>query len=208
MSRPIAPPIPAPATVAAFLRWLEKASPRHLAGVVWFRLPLAGDQRAWTPATWRAVVTHRETAVRLTGELQPGDRPGQQVVVLHNAGAMDGTLPAALIVKAPCRGMAGRNGYVLEREGDDSVFLRSQPALLRAGGEVIVRVGVVHLVQAPQGRDRVEHHVLQPDREVHGDHGEQQRQRFRQGQVVEQAPAALGGKSGEADGGEREEQAQ
>ncbi|WP_299065166.1 DUF3142 domain-containing protein [Accumulibacter sp.] len=136
----------APTTVAAFLRWLEKASPRHLAGVVWFRLPLAGDQRAWTPATWRAVVTHRETAVRLTGELQPGDRPGQQVVVLHNAGAMDGTLPAALIVKAPCRGMAGRNGYVLEREGDDSVFLRSQPALLRAGGEVIVG-----LAECPSG---------------------------------------------------------
>jgi len=140
----------APATVSAFLRWLEKVSPRHLAGVVWFRLPLAGDQRAWTPATWRAVVTHRETAVRLTGELQPGDRPGQQVVVLHNAGAMDGTLPAALIVKAPCLGIAGRNGYVLEREGDDSVFLRGQQALLRAGGEVIVG-----LVECPSGSGRV-----------------------------------------------------
>jgi hypothetical protein len=29
----------APATVSAFLRWLEKTSPRHFAGVVWFRLP-------------------------------------------------------------------------------------------------------------------------------------------------------------------------
>lgn len=141
----------APATVSAFLRWLERTSPRHLAGVVWFRLPLAGDQRAWTPATWRAVITHRETPVRLTGELQPGDRPGQQVVVLRNQGAMDGTLPAALIVKAPCRGIAGRNGYVLEREGDDSIFLRRQQALLRAGGQVLVG-----LAECPSGSGRVQ----------------------------------------------------
>ena len=33
------------------------------------------------------VGTHREKPVRLTGELQPGDRPGQQVVVLQNQGA-------------------------------------------------------------------------------------------------------------------------
>gem|GEM_PF-230171 len=143
----------APATVSAFLRWLEKTSPPHLAGVVWFRLPLAGDQRAWTPATWRAVITDRETPVRLTGELQPGDSPDQQTVVLRNAGAMDGTLPAALIVKAPCRGMAGRNGYVLEREGDDSVFLRSQQALLRAGSEVIVGLAAC---RSGTGRVRIE----------------------------------------------------
>ena len=128
----------APATVSAFLRWLEETSPRHFAGVVWFRLPRAGDQRAWTPATWRAVITHRETPVRLAGELQSSDQPGRQTVVLRNAGAMDGTLPAALVVKAPCRGIAGSNGYVLEREGDESVFLRRQNALLRVGGQVIV----------------------------------------------------------------------
>lgn len=141
----------APASVSAFLRWLEKNAPRHLAGVVWFRLPLAGDQRAWTPATWRAVITHREKPVRLTGELQPGDRPGQQVVVLQNQGAMDGPLPAALIVKAPCRGIAGTNGYVLERESDDSVFVRSQQALLRAGDQVIVG-----LVECSSGSGRVQ----------------------------------------------------
>ena len=140
----------APATVSAFLRWLEKTSPQHLAGVVWFRLPLAGDQRAWTHATWRAVITRRETPVRLAGELQSGDQPGRQTVVLRNAGAMDGTLPAALVVKAPCRGITGSNGYVLEREGGESVFLRRQNALLRAGGQVIVG-----LVECREGTGRV-----------------------------------------------------
>ena len=144
----------APATVAAFLRGLEKTSPPHLAGVVWFRLPLAGDQRAWTPATWRAVITDRETPPRLTGELQSGDSPDQQTVVLRNAGAMDGTLPAVLIVKAPCRGITGRNGYVLEREGDDSVFLRGQQALLRAGSQVIVGLAAC---RSGTGRVRIEH---------------------------------------------------
>lgn len=143
----------APATVSAFLRWLEKTSPRHFAGVVWFRLPLAGDQRAWTPATWRAVITHRETPVRLAGELQSSDQPGRQTVVLRNAGAMDGTLPAALVIKAPCRGIAGSNGYVLEREGDESIFLRRQNALLRVGGQVIV--GLVEC-RAGTGRVRID----------------------------------------------------
>jgi hypothetical protein len=44
-----------------------------------------------------------------------------------------------------------------------------------AGGDVVVGVGVVHLVQAPQQGHRMDHDVLQPDGEVHGRHREHQR---------------------------------
>lgn len=138
-----------PATVSAFLRWLEKSPPPRLSGVVWFRLPLAGDQRAWTPATWRAVIRDTETAIRLSAELRPGNQPGQQRIVLRNAGIMDTTLPATLIVQAPCRGLTGSQSYLLERQGEDSLFLRSQQALLRAGSEI--SVGLADCPSGPGG---------------------------------------------------------
>ncbi len=45
-----------PQTVATFLNTLETSRPRHLAGIVWFRLPTADDRRAWSLSTWRAVL--------------------------------------------------------------------------------------------------------------------------------------------------------
>lgn len=126
----------APAAVATFLRRLEKRAPSRLVGIVWFRLPVAGDQRAWTPATWRAVISGRELSVRFGSQLQ--DSAGVQTLILRNDGEIDGTLPASLVAEAPCRGISGQNGYVFEQWGQDSVFVRSQKALFRAGSQIAV----------------------------------------------------------------------
>lgn len=123
-----------PVAVADFLRYLEKHAPPALAGIVWFRLPVSGDRRAWTPATWRAVIGGGDLSFRLRSEVQ-GARPNQELLV-SNDGPVDGTLPASVLVEAPCKGVAGKNGYVLERQGADSVFLRSQKALFRAGSRL------------------------------------------------------------------------
>lgn len=134
----------APASVAAFLRWLEKHPPHGLSGIAWFRLPVAGDVRAWTASTWRAVITGRELPVRLAGELEGAG--GTRTLVLSNQGEMDADLPAAVVVEAPCRGIAGRNGYALEPRGADSVFVRTHNALLRSGSR-----HVAGMLACPEG---------------------------------------------------------
>ena len=78
----------------------------------------------------------------------------------------------------------------------------------RAGGQVIVQVGVVHLVQPPQRRHGVHHHVLQPDHEVHRNHRQRHGQPERHVEVVEQTPAVGHAESGDACGCERERQPQ
>lgn len=125
-----------PATVAAFLRRLEKRPPPGLSGIVWFRLPIAGDARAWTAGTWRAVVTGRGLPIRLSAALEGDGRV--RTVVLSNGGEMDGDLPASLVIEAPCRGLAADNGYILERQGEDSVLVRAGNRLFRAGSRLAV----------------------------------------------------------------------
>jgi hypothetical protein len=51
-----------------------------------------------------------------------------------------------------------------------------------AGGDVVVGVGVVHLVQAPEQGHRMHHDVLQVDGEIHG------RDRDHEGQPIPAGP--------------------
>ncbi|HZX32184.1 MAG TPA: DUF3142 domain-containing protein [Rhodocyclaceae bacterium] len=125
-----------PATVAAFLRRLEKRPPPGLSGVVWFRLPVSGDTRAWTARTWRAVVTGGELPVKLSVVLEGDGR--ERMVVLSNTGEIDGDLPATLVIEAPCRGLAAHDGYILEHQGENSVLVRAGNRLLRAGSRLAV----------------------------------------------------------------------
>jgi hypothetical protein len=76
-----------------------------------------------------------------------------------------------------------------------------------AGGDVVVGVGVVHLVQAPEQGHRMDHDVLQVDGEIHGRDRDDEGGPLRQGQVVEQAPAALRRHGREGHGGEGQEEA-
>lgn len=125
-----------PIAVANFLRSLEKDRPSRLAGIAWFRLPVASDRRAWTSATWRAVISGRELTFHFRSEIQGND--DYQNVILHNDGEIDAPVPASLMVEAPCKGIGSTDGFVLEKYGQDSVFLRSRKALLRAGSRVTV----------------------------------------------------------------------
>ncbi|HTY55354.1 MAG TPA: DUF3142 domain-containing protein, partial [Candidatus Binataceae bacterium] len=49
--------IASPEEVSRLIRELEWDAPASLVGIVWFRLPVSGDVRAWSPDTWRAVVS-------------------------------------------------------------------------------------------------------------------------------------------------------
>ena len=59
----------------------------------------------------------------------------------------------------------------------------------RAGGHVEVEIGVMHPVQAPQQRHRVEHDVLQVDGKIEDDRPKRERPPDRHVEIVEHSPA-------------------
>ena len=56
-------------------RQLRNDPPAHLAGLIWFRLPLANDRRAWSLTTLRAVARGDALDSRLTLKLSAKERP-------------------------------------------------------------------------------------------------------------------------------------
>ena len=64
-----------PQAVLAFLHAMQRDAPDSLAGIVWFRLPTDSDRRAWSPDTWRAVVTDHLPAATLSATLVATDSP-------------------------------------------------------------------------------------------------------------------------------------
>jgi len=118
-----------PAGVAAFLRALQRNPPAHLAGIVWFRLPTEDDARAWSPATWRAVLRGDGMAPALRTMVRAGDVPGTSDMVVANDGDIDAPLPAAVMLPSPCTEADGLNGYALTQGGR---LRRTQAGVLRA----------------------------------------------------------------------------
>jgi hypothetical protein len=78
----------------------------------------------------------------------------------------------------------------------------------RAGGEVVVQVGVMDPVQPPQRGHGVEEHVLHPDHEVEHDHRNEHREPARQVDRVEQPPALRAREERHADRGGGKQEAQ
>ena len=123
----------APDKIASLLRGLERTRPANLHGIVWFRLPVAGDRRSWSLATLRAVIAgdSLRPAVLVTFD---ADASGTHDLVLANAGSIDAALPRAIVVAAyGCSAGDAVAGYQLERSGDDWRFVLTADDMLRAG---------------------------------------------------------------------------
>lgn len=86
-----------PAAMAGLVAGWRRDRPRELAGILWYRLPVAGDRQAWPAATFRAVRQGRtpRPALAATARAAAGD-PALLDVALANAGEAPGPLPAAL----------------------------------------------------------------------------------------------------------------
>ena len=125
-----------PREVAALLRELEARPPPTLAGIVWFRLPRAGDRRAWPLATLRAVATAQPLRADLRFALRASG--GAYDVVATNAGVLDADLPATLRVAAACTVGDGVAGYRYEQGPRVQFFRRDTHATLRAGSERVL----------------------------------------------------------------------
>jgi hypothetical protein len=105
----------APEAVVAFLHAMRRAAPDNLVGVAWFRLPTDADRRAWSPGTWRAVLTDRLSPSRLSASLVPAEAADLWTVTLSNDGAVDAVLPRQVRLDHACTMADGANGFHLVR---------------------------------------------------------------------------------------------
>ncbi len=122
--------IVSPEEVSGLLRDLERDAPASLIGIVWFRLPVAGDVRAWSPATWRAVMMGRPLHPRVEAIVEKSDTPGMSNIVLVNHGDVDGGLPQRIDLPASCTIADGINGYTLAHSQSGLSIEREQDGLL------------------------------------------------------------------------------
>lgn len=113
---------------------LREDPPAHLAGLIWFRLPLANDRRAWSLTTLRAVA--RGDALHSQLGLTFSEQNGLYDITLNNPGNLDSAWPARLTVKvAGCEGADALAGYSLQQSPDLLTFTRLRDGRLPADGQ-------------------------------------------------------------------------
>lgn len=113
---------------------LREDRPAHLAGLIWFRLPLANDRRAWSLSTLRAVA--RGDALSSQLGVTFNEHNGLQDIALRNVGNLDSAWPARITLKAQsCEGADALAGYALQQTADLLTFTRLRDGRIPAGGQ-------------------------------------------------------------------------
>lgn len=121
-----------PAAVANFLRALKAPAGSALQGIVWFRLPLDSDRRAWSRATWLAVMRQAPLPTDWRVEWQPsaaGSSEGR--LTLLNLSSIDNPAPAIIGLSGRCTALDSGT-YLLDSGSDGTLVLaRKEPRLIR-----------------------------------------------------------------------------
>lgn len=113
---------------------LRNDPPAHLAGLVWFRLPLANDRRAWSLTTLRAVAGGDALDSRLALKLSA--QQGLFDISVSNQGNLDSAWPERLTLAVQgCEGADALAGYALQQRPDLLTFTRLRGGRLPAGGQ-------------------------------------------------------------------------
>jgi hypothetical protein len=113
---------------------LRKNPPAHLAGLIWFRLPLAGDRRAWSLTTLGAVA--RGDALSSQLSLQLSEQNGLYDIAVTNQGNLDSAWPERLTLAVQgCDGADALAGYALQQSPDLLTFTRLRDGRMPAGGQ-------------------------------------------------------------------------
>jgi hypothetical protein len=122
-----------PRQLSQLAKSLRADPPAHLAGLIWFRLPLANDRRAWSLATLRAVARGDALSSRLGVTFS--EHNGLYDIQLDNPGNLDSAWPARITLKAQsCEGADALAGYALQQGPDLLTFTRLRDGRLPAGG--------------------------------------------------------------------------
>ena len=113
---------------------LRADPPAHLAGLIWFRLPLAGDRRAWSLNTLGAVARGDVLDSRLSLKLSAQD--GLYDISVSNPGNLDSAWPERVTLAVQgCDGADALAGYALQQSPDLLTFTRQREGRLPAGGQ-------------------------------------------------------------------------
>ncbi len=129
----------APQTIADFLHRLAQRRIAHLQGIIWFRLPLASDRRAWSLSTLRAVLLRQSLNAHWQVEILPrptgSDRQNLLYdLVLRNDGQIDAPLPRRISVPASdCLAADAVGNYHLESDNQQQRFILTTGDQVRAG---------------------------------------------------------------------------
>ncbi|MBU1438749.1 MAG: DUF3142 domain-containing protein [Gammaproteobacteria bacterium] len=101
-----------PRSLQQLLSWLEQQAPAGLASVVWFRMPLPSDRRAWPYSVLQAVVSGQPLQAQPL--LQISGPPPQLQLTLQNTGNVPLTLPSQLQLQGTnCLSGDALQGYQL-----------------------------------------------------------------------------------------------
>jgi hypothetical protein len=113
---------------------LRADPPEHLAGLIWFRLPLANDRRAWSLTTLRAVARADVLDSQLTLQLSADN--GLYDIGISNQGNLDSAWPERLtLAVSGCEGADALAGYALQQRPDLLTFTRLRDGRIPAGGQ-------------------------------------------------------------------------
>jgi hypothetical protein len=113
---------------------LRADPPKHLAGLIWFRLPLANDRRAWSLTTLRAVARGDVLDSQLTLQLSADN--GLYDIGISNRGNLDSAWPERLtLAVSGCEGADALAGYALQQRPDLITFTRLRDGRIPAGGQ-------------------------------------------------------------------------
>lgn len=113
---------------------LRADPPAHLAGLIWFRLPLANDRRAWSLTTLIAVARGDRLDSHLGLKLSAQD--GLYDISVSNPGNLDSPWPERLTLAVQgCEGADALAGYTLQQRPDLLTFTRLRDGRIPAGGQ-------------------------------------------------------------------------
>ncbi|MBK5302518.1 MULTISPECIES: DUF3142 domain-containing protein [Gammaproteobacteria] len=113
---------------------LRADPPAHLAGLIWFRLPLANDRRAWSLTTLIAVARGDMLDSRVGLKLSAQD--GLYDISVSNQGNLDSAWPERLTLAVQgCDGADALAGYALQQRPDLLTFTRLREGRIPAGGQ-------------------------------------------------------------------------
>ena len=122
---------------------LRADPPAHLAGLIWFRLPLANDRRAWSLTTLRAVARGDTLDSRLSVKLSAQD--GLYDISLSNHGNLDSAWPERVTLAVQgCEGADALAGYALQQSPDLLTFTRLRDGRIAGRWTARHRLGALH----------------------------------------------------------------
>lgn len=130
--------IVAPESVRQLMNSLNRDAPKNFRGYAWFRLPTNEDQRAWSIATWRALIQGKPLTQVVGLIARPTSDPRLFDLVARNDGETDASPPTQIKLAANCSDADGLGVYAAKEMEGRFWLVRNTPSLLHPQREINV----------------------------------------------------------------------